>query len=65
MTALVELLIDESTFLLCFSESRTGSENSTLVPNVRINVIYVYILLCQSKVLLRIVAMVEEDVNCS
>ena len=65
MNGLVELLIDESSLLLCVSESRTGSQNSTLVPNARINVIYVYILLCQSKVLLRIVAVVEEYVNCS
>ena len=47
MTALAGLLIGDFALLLYFSESKTKSRNSTIVPNV---VIYVCALQCKLKV---------------
>ena len=59
MAALADLLIGDSALLLYFRESWTSSPNSAIVGHFsEFFVIYVYVLLCKSKVFLSFVAMV-------
>ena len=67
MTALADLLIGDSALLLYFSESRTRSQNSTIVPIFQNLSLFMSVLLCKSKVFLSIVAMIvmiKQDDNC-
>ena len=62
MIALADLL----TFLLYFSESRTKSQNSTVVPIFQNLLLFMCVLLCKSKVFWSIMAMIvkiEQDDN--
>ena len=67
MTALADLLIGDSALLLYFSESRTRSRNSTIVPIFQNLSLFMSVLLCKSKVFLSIVAMIvmiKQDDDC-
>ena len=69
MTALADLLIGDSVLLLYLSESRTRSQNSTIVPIFQNLLLFVavFVLMYKSKSFLSIVAMMvrmKQDDNC-
>ena len=66
-TASANLLIADSALLLYFSESRTRSQNSTIVPIFQNLLLFMCVLVCKSKVFLSIVALIvriKPDGNC-
>ena len=61
MAVLVDLLIGDSNLMLHFSESKTRIPNSTKVSSIVFSefvTIYVFVSMCNSKLFLRIVAII-------
>ena len=61
MTALVDLLIGDSLLLLYFSESRTGSQKSTIVPIFQNLSFFMSVFYCVS---VAMIVSVKQDYNC-